>query len=47
MRTIGYYWCLKENWRIYFFDGFEFWFENDNFNESLFQKIDNHELTEK
>ena len=47
MRTIGYYWCLKENWKIYFFDGFEFWFENDNFNESLFQKIDIHELTEK
>ena len=47
MRTIGYYWCLKENWKIYFFDGFEFWFENDNFNESLFRKIDNHELTEK
>jgi hypothetical protein len=47
MRTIGYYWCLKENWKIYFFDGFEFWFENDNFNESLFQKIDNRELTEK
>ena len=47
MRTIGYYWCLKENWKIYFFDGFEFWFENDNFNESSFQKIDNHELTEK
>ena len=47
MRTIGYYWCLKENWKIYFFDGFEFWFENNNFNESLFQKIDNRELTEK
>ena len=25
----------------------DFWFENDNFNESTFQKIDNNELSQK
>lgn len=47
MRTVGYYWCLNQDWKIYFYDGFEFWLENTNFNESIFQKIDNHELSQK
>jgi hypothetical protein len=44
MRNIGYYWCYKENWKIYFFDGFNYSLNEEYFLEDDFKKIDSTQI---
>jgi hypothetical protein len=54
MRTNGYYWCHNnkvykdaDKWRIYYWDGNNFWDDGDDFSEDCFETIDEETIERK
>lgn len=52
MRNTGYYWCYNnkvykdaDKWRIYYWDGNNFWDDGDDFSADCFEQIDEREIT--
>jgi hypothetical protein len=51
MRKLGYYWCYNnkvykdtDKWRIYYWDGNNFWDDGDDFSTDCFEQIDEREI---